>query len=309
MEKCTILMCTYNAEQYIFEQLESLRKQTYPNIQIIVYDDKSTDETTKIILSYLDEHSDINLVLHVNDNNSGGANRNFQRILSDYSKEKYVCFCDQDDIWDINKISILMRKMLELESEKMQPYLVCHNCTVIDSKGSVLKHSKIADVSFQHIVFSPVIQGCCMMLNHAALEKMNIENAAVSMHDWYASLVVASCGHIEVLDEELIKYRQHGKNQVGYNKKSLYLSIRYALNYRDKIKKYELLFQQLYSVSEVVSTSNFLRLYHELYSEKKHGAIIRSFFKYGLLNKNIHGLYQSFVSYKALIKCGNGESA
>ena len=37
-KKCTVLMCTYNAEKYIVEQLDSLRQQTYPNITVIIYD-------------------------------------------------------------------------------------------------------------------------------------------------------------------------------------------------------------------------------------------------------------------------------
>ena len=59
MKTVSIVMCTYNGEQYLREQMDSLLAQTYPIREIIVQDDVSTDSTWKILTDYATKHPDV----------------------------------------------------------------------------------------------------------------------------------------------------------------------------------------------------------------------------------------------------------
>ena len=58
-KKVAVLISTYNGEKYLKEQFDSILKQTYPNIEIIVRDDGSKDSTLEIIKEYQKKHSNI----------------------------------------------------------------------------------------------------------------------------------------------------------------------------------------------------------------------------------------------------------
>ena len=65
----SVVMCTYNGEKYIDEQLDSLVKQTYRHIEIVIVDDVSKDETISIVKKWMEKDSRISL--HQNENNLG----------------------------------------------------------------------------------------------------------------------------------------------------------------------------------------------------------------------------------------------
>ena len=104
----SIVMCTYNGERYLKEQLMSLLNQTYSPIEIIIQDDLSTDNTLEIIHDYQERYPGI---IHLFQNSRRlGYNQNF---LSAYQKANgyYIASADQDDIWETNKIEILVREI------------------------------------------------------------------------------------------------------------------------------------------------------------------------------------------------------
>lgn len=102
--KVSIVMCTYNGEEFIKEQLDSLLKQTYPIHEIIIQDDASTDKTWEILRDYKLKNSIIRC--YRNDKNIG-VQKNF---ITAYLKTSgdYIAPCDQDDIWAPNKIEFLI---------------------------------------------------------------------------------------------------------------------------------------------------------------------------------------------------------
>ena len=148
-ETATILMCTFNAEKYIEEQIQSLLAQTYDSIEIIIYDDSSRDKTVDIIEKIKrDNVTTKTIELHINDVPSGGANQNFKKIISDHVDRHYVFLCDQDDIWDKYKVELMMNRMLKLEEKEDKPYLLGHSSMICNSEGEVYDHKVLHDVSF-----------------------------------------------------------------------------------------------------------------------------------------------------------------
>ena len=94
----SIVMPSYNSEQYIKASIESVLNQTYPKWELLIVDDCSTDDTVKIIKSFKDNR----IKLFINNTNSGAAIcRN--RALRE-AKGRWVAFLDSDDIWLPNKL-------------------------------------------------------------------------------------------------------------------------------------------------------------------------------------------------------------
>lgn len=113
MKKVSIILTTYNGALFIVEQLDSILKQTMPPDEVLIFDDQSKDNTCDLVRSFIEEH-----ILHnswrliINQQNKGYA-RNFMESAMSASGD-YVFFCDQDDIWMVDKI------------EKMSTVLDCN---------------------------------------------------------------------------------------------------------------------------------------------------------------------------------------
>lgn len=100
----SIVMATYNGERFLREQLDSIIDQSYSNLEIIIQDDGSSDETCTIVKSYAAR--DPRLRFFQNDETLGII-QNFIDLLSKTSG-KYIAISDQDDIWELKKIELLL---------------------------------------------------------------------------------------------------------------------------------------------------------------------------------------------------------
>ncbi|URZ87770.1 glycosyltransferase [Floricoccus penangensis] len=107
MIKTAVLMATYNGENFIIDQLESIKNQEMKPDYVIFRDDKSTDRTVEKIRSFIEENSLENWIINQNDNNLGWR-LNFRALLLDVLNldVDYVFFSDQDDTWYLNKNKI-----------------------------------------------------------------------------------------------------------------------------------------------------------------------------------------------------------
>ncbi len=241
MPKITILLSTYNGEEYLKEQLDSLFIQTYKNIEIIVRDDASSDKTLEI-LKYYDIKllsSDVNL----------GIKKSFETLLRyacENSDAEYFMFCDQDDVWNNDKIEKTLEEMQELEKlyGNNIPLLVHTDLEVVDENlkiisSSMWKYEYILPQynTFNRLLIQNTITGCTMMINKELAKKsLDIPEEAI-MHDWWIGLIASCFGKISYLEESTIKYRQHGKNTIGTEGKKNKI-IRKALGLLNKKNEY-----------------------------------------------------------------------
>ena len=129
-----ILLAVFSGAQYLEEQIESLRAQTYSVWELLISDDGSSDGSLEIIDYYCNLDSRIYLVL--DGIVAGSAKRNFFNLLG-LAKADYVMFCDQDDVWDENKIEVTLNRMREVESRNSgMPILVSTDLRVVDQNQS-----------------------------------------------------------------------------------------------------------------------------------------------------------------------------
>ncbi|MEI8672067.1 glycosyltransferase family 2 protein [Vibrio sp. SA48] len=103
----TICIPTYNAASYIKETLSSIRKQTYSNIEIIIGDNASNDNTEQIVRAYIDAHK-LGISYYKNDENlgySGNCNK-----LINMANGEFVAIYHSDDVYNPN----IVKEQVEL---------------------------------------------------------------------------------------------------------------------------------------------------------------------------------------------------
>lgn len=101
----SIVIPTFNSSKYLSQTIETALNQTYKNIEIIIVDDNSTDNTIKIIKNYQKKNSKIKFFKIKNKKNTGsGSGSKPRNIGIKKSKGKYIAFLDSDDLWDKNKL-------------------------------------------------------------------------------------------------------------------------------------------------------------------------------------------------------------
>ena len=227
MAEVQILMAVYNGSDYLREQLDSLLGQTFEDWQLLVSDDASTDGSLAVISEYCERDPRIKLVL--DGQHYGNAKQHFMALLR-LADCPYVMTCDQDDVWDADKIELTLAAMKSEERKMERPLLVCTDLRVVDKDLNVLSSSFLKysgmDASrrdFGYFLASCLVTGCTMMINHPLLELLQrpTNDNALIMHDWWASLVAAAFGEIIHLDRATISYRQHGENSVGADRFSV----------------------------------------------------------------------------------------
>ena len=222
MEQIDILMATYNGEKYLKEQIESILNQTYQNFRLIISDDCSTDRTREIIKEY--KNKDNRIISYFQEQNLGYV-KNFEFLLTKVENEIYM-LSDQDDVWNDTKIEHTYNKLkeseadivfsdLEVVNEKLETIYPSFNDFMLLSR-KIKKYSN--DYKIQYLY--NCVTGCTLMSKKKFLEKiLPIPTySKYVIHDTWIGLIVSIYGKVAYLDEKTIKYRQHGKNQVGTDK-------------------------------------------------------------------------------------------
>ncbi|MCC2037917.1 glycosyltransferase family 2 protein, partial [Raoultella ornithinolytica] len=222
MKKIEVLLATYNGEKFVREQIYSVLnnfdKISGYECKILVSDDKSTDKTVQIIKSLQEQEPRI---LFLDGEKKGGVRSNFYYLL-EHADADYVFFCDQDDLWLPDKISVFLERFKSEEVSYNGPILVHSDLCVADANlspinVSMFDYQKInKNPSFVELIVSNSVTGCVMACNRELIEgvkKSQIQNSI--MHDWYIGLYASAFGRILFIEKSFILYRQHGGNQVG----------------------------------------------------------------------------------------------
>ncbi|WP_051523393.1 glycosyltransferase family 2 protein [Prevotella sp. MA2016] len=212
MKRVTVLLSTFNGEKYIEEQLVSVRNQKGVNIQIVVRDDGSSDNTCKI----LEEWHEKDYLTWYRGRNLKSA-RSFLDLLKNSGDSDFYAFCDQDDVWLEDKLISGIQK-LEIQLEE-KPSLYFSNYQMVDSNLNKIE-TPLKDIIYPdiyHSIISNEVTGCTLIINKALRDIINTYNPEfISMHDDWIYNVCISIGGIVVFDTKPhIFYRQHSNNVVG----------------------------------------------------------------------------------------------
>lgn len=239
--KVEILMSTFNGEKYIRQQLESLIYQVGVNITILVRDDGSSDGTADI----LNEYQSKNLLTWYCGKNLKSAHSFFNLVQKTFGSD-YYAFCDQDDVWEKEKLFKAVEKLSKIDNEIPSMYfskaaLFDDNLNEIEG-GIYPKHS----YSFGTALLRNNVTGCTVVVNSKLMSYLKKYTPdRVLMHDHWIYLLCLALGGEVIFDPiSYIKYRQHENSVIGgssdFKKKMLRSSLFNVANIRSNIA------QQLY---------------------------------------------------------------
>ncbi|HEY9003861.1 MAG TPA: glycosyltransferase [Mucilaginibacter sp.] len=200
----SIALCTYNGEQFLAKQLDSLLAQSYTEIEVVAVDDRSSDKTWEILNDYAAK--DKRLRINLNENNLGHS-ANFEKAIK-LCKGDYIAVADQDDIWEKDKIALMMGYA---ESHIM----VYHDSDFIDEQDKRIGNQTLASKNRMYdgdsclpVILANSIHGHTMLFDSKLKNYIFPFKAEVS-HDWVIAFAAFNIGKVKYLDKVLVHYRQH----------------------------------------------------------------------------------------------------
>ncbi|PHP65576.1 glycosyl transferase family 2 [Zhengella mangrovi] len=216
--RVAVLLATHNGERYLAEQLRSIEDQTWSRIDILVSDDASSDST----LGQLEDHMARwpKGRFSVVEGPNRGFSENFRSLILRHEPQRadYVAFCDQDDIWNADKLE---NAIAWLSSQPANtPALYCGRTLNFRSGRESFSPLFRKPPCFQNALVQSIAGGNTMVMNRCAfaiLRKAARRGPFVS-HDWFSYMLITGAGgrvfYNPVPD---IRYRQHEGNLVGEN--------------------------------------------------------------------------------------------
>ena len=248
-DQVSIVMCTYNGEKHLREQLNSLLLQTFPIYEIIVQDDRSTDATWSILTEYAQKHTQIKL--YSNQINLG-VNQNF---LSAFTKAtgRYIAISDQDDVWEPQKIEVCMKVFAS------GLYTMVYSDSYITDENLVIQcTTNFSHFSSDNAIWMGVVPGHSMVFKRAILGKVKNFDQIDFIYDWLINLVAVASGAIKKTQLPLTYWRRHTANitdlqfeapVVEYKKPmALTISVLHSLWRRKSMKNFKWQFDNIYLI-------------------------------------------------------------
>lgn len=238
MYSCKTVLCSYNGEKYITEQVLSIdRAFKFAGVNdnfIAVFDDGSVDGTSQKIIQ-LQHQFPYGMLSYQTGTNKGVVSNFINAILSvDTPELDWLFLADQDDVWCEDKVSEYFKVFQQISVDVAA--IVFSDAALIDERGTVFNpsffHYQGLDsgvLKDDSILFRNCVQGATIALNRAMITLLrnslnHIDIKQMVMHDWWLAILAKYYGRFYFINKPLIKYRQHSKNQIGAQRKNRLMS-------------------------------------------------------------------------------------
>ena len=221
--KISVAMCTYNGAEFLPAQFESIIAQSRQPDEIVVCDDGSTDETHALLAKFATETT-IPISIHLNQTNLGSV-KNFERAIQLCTGD-IIVLSDQDDVWRNDKLQLIEQAFnqsasvglvfsdAELVDENLKPLGdTMWNAIGFDAhRRKLVRHGRALEV----LITGWTVTGATMAFRSRFVKlSLPIPDGIAMIHDGWIALSIAAVADVVALAEPLIKYRQHGKQQIG----------------------------------------------------------------------------------------------
>ncbi len=216
----SIVLCTYNGQRYLPEQLASIRSQTRPPFEIVVCDDGSGDQTSAIVEQFA---KTVAYPVHFHRNPVNlGSTKNFEQGIR-LCRGDAIALCDQDDRWHPDKL-LRMASVLD-----QQPHVagVFSDARLIDDHGSVLPQTLWQRNSFSprrqrrfhrdaphQLIRRDTVTGATLLFRAGYREAL-LPISPEWVHDGWIALLLATLSELQPLPACLMDYRLHAQQQIG----------------------------------------------------------------------------------------------
>lgn len=212
MAKVSVIIPTHNREDYISDTLESVINQTYKDLEIIVIDDGSTDNTKKKLETFGNK---IKLIEQKNSERAVARNNGVKS-----SSGKYIAFLDSDDIWIKHKLE----KQVKALDEDQDVVLVCGQSLRVNDLNKKIKPAKRQSQGYSGNVFEKLllrnfVVSATPIIKREHFEKTSgFETKYVPYEDWEFWLRLSLLGKFHFLPAPLSFYRIHKEQSVKLTK-------------------------------------------------------------------------------------------
>ena len=204
----SIIMPVLNGERYIAEALESIRRQTCTDFELLVIDDGSTDRTAEIAQGFAST-LDLKYVRHE-------TNQGITRSVNDGLRRasgQFIAFLDHDDLW----LPDFLETQLAHLTSHPDVGLVHSDFQTIDGDGNVLEHSvarerhrtRPSGFVFYDLFMESMIVGNSVLIRKACFDRLGLWDESLRWADYHMWLRVARHYKIDYVPRVLTAYRQH----------------------------------------------------------------------------------------------------
>ncbi|MCU1441443.1 MAG: glycosyltransferase family 2 protein [Rhodoglobus sp.] len=222
----SVALCTHNGERFVGAQLDSIFAQTVVPVELVVSDDASTDSTLDIVVERHAAHSAAggSVALRILRNTQPlGVTGNFERAILACSSE-LIALSDQDDVWRSDRLE----RSLESFERGADVLLVHSDARLVDAAGTVV-HPSLLDAlevstearraivsgdAFALLLHRNLMTGATMCIRRS-LAQTAAPFPPGWVHDEWLAIIASAVGRIDLVQQPLIDYRQHGGNEIG----------------------------------------------------------------------------------------------
>ena len=218
-----VVVCTFNGEKLLSDQLKSILAQTHRINVISIHDDGSIDDTLSLVETFRDQFESVGIEYKISQNSVNlGYAQNFSQAVAKSTCE-IIFLCDQDDIWESTKV-LTMSQLFQYTAVDM----VFSDGLVVDASGKPLSGCSVLEsyqlpasklVAFNRdplrfLACRNYVNGCAAALRRSAALQAGPPPSGMP-HDYWYALWCALHGGIIGLPNRLYKYRQHENNAIG----------------------------------------------------------------------------------------------
>jgi glycosyltransferase involved in cell wall biosynthesis len=241
MPLISVVMTSYNYGNYISEAIDSVLAQTFSDLELIIVDDASEDNSKDIIRKYANKYTRIKAIFHQ-------ENLGISRTVNDgwnAASGKFIASISSDDMWASDKLE----KQLEILQED-EDLVVWTEGEIVDRQGRATGQlfstfhgaegrRKSGDI-FEELLKGNFIFGSSRIFKKGSLEGREYSENLKYLSDYRFAVDMASEYEYYFIEEPLTKYRMHGNNTVnrdieGYQMDTVKLAEYFLSTYGDKI--------------------------------------------------------------------------
>ncbi|OGH97973.1 MAG: hypothetical protein A2104_05240 [Candidatus Melainabacteria bacterium GWF2_32_7] len=203
--KVSVIITTYNRLDYLGYAIESVLNQTYDDLELIIVDDGSTDNTREFVNSYYDDR----IIYHYQENKGQNPARNKGMELA---RGEYIAHLDSDDTWTSTKLE----KQVNILENNADIGLVYCGTLLIDKQNNnigtqpmIIHNGNVLD---KLLMTNFLYNGSCALFRKECLEKVGLfDESFKRMTDWEFYLKFAIYYKFYGINEYLLKYRIHNE--------------------------------------------------------------------------------------------------
>lgn len=238
----SVALCTHNGARFIGEQIQSICRQSLPPCEIVLSDDASKDGCVDVareaLAHCLRDLPGLGIRMHVLENVQPlGVTRNFSQAML-HCQGDFVSLCDQDDVWHPERL----RRMMRVFKGRPALLMLHTDARLVNAERQPLGESLFHALEVKPQELERIHDGCAFTV----FLRRNLVTGATAMfrrslladaapipvewlHDEWLAIIAAAVGEVDVLEEELIDYRQHDGNQIGARRDTFTRKVQMAL--------------------------------------------------------------------------------